>query len=71
MSPYVIIYLLDQPGKTLIDSISGEYEDSFCLESFQDLAKAYSEVEPIDSKSLIIARVASGDPKQPTKVAYN
>ena len=63
-----IINLLDKDGTGVIDSVSSEYEDSFCLESFADLAIAHASVPPIGSRSFIIARVQTWDPKQPDKV---
>lgn len=68
MADVVIIHLLDETGKILIDSISAEYEDSFCLESFGELTKTHANIEPKDSRAFIIARVQSCDPKQPDKV---
>jgi hypothetical protein len=41
-----IIRLLDASGVSVLDSVSTEYEDSFCLESFGDLIKAAEEAEP-------------------------
>ena len=63
-----IIRLLDKDGKEVQDSISGEYEDSFCLETFEDLCKAHFEAEPVNTKGFIVARVQTVDPKQPEKV---
>lgn len=62
-----IIRLMDSTGKIVQDSLSGEYEDSFCLETFEDLCKAHFAVLPVNSKGFIIARVQTVDPKQPEK----
>jgi hypothetical protein len=64
----VVIRLLDSSGQELLDSISGDYEDSFCLETFEDLAKSYANSEPKNTKGFILARVQTVDPKQPGKV---
>jgi hypothetical protein len=64
----IVIRLLDSTGQELLDSISGDYEDSFCLESFEDLAKVYASSEPVNTRGWIIARVQTVDPKQPGKV---
>jgi hypothetical protein len=61
------IRLLDSTGTQLLDSISGDYEDSFCLETFEDLSRLYMERD--SSKGFIIARVQTVDPKQPGKVS--
>ncbi|KAJ3351859.1 hypothetical protein GGF32_004052 [Allomyces javanicus] len=37
-----IIRLLDANGQDLLDSVSGDYEDSFCLETFADLIKMHA-----------------------------
>ncbi|KNE63677.1 hypothetical protein AMAG_08774 [Allomyces macrogynus ATCC 38327] len=37
-----IIRLLDANGTDLLDSVSGDYEDSFCLETFADLIKMHA-----------------------------
>jgi hypothetical protein len=68
MSEVEIINLIDTDGEILIDSVSGEYEDSFCLETFSDLARAHESSDPAGTKSFIIARVQTWDPKQPEKV---
>ena len=65
MAP-TVIRLLDAEGKEVQDSISGEYEDSFSLETFEDLCKAHFAAQP--TKCFIIARVQTVDPKQPSKV---
>jgi hypothetical protein len=62
----ILIRLLDSKGSDLLDCISGDYEDSFCLESFEDLARVYADAD--SSKGFIIARVQTVDPKQPGKV---
>lgn len=66
-----VIRLLDSTGEKLLDSVSEEYEDSFCLESFGDLAQAHYECEPKGTRCLIIARVQTWDPKQPDKAFYS
>lgn len=66
-----IIRLLDSNGIQIIDSISGEYEDSFSLESFDELRKAHFAVEPSNTRGFIIARVQTADPKQPEKEFYS
>jgi hypothetical protein len=64
----VIIRLLDSTGNNIEDSIDGDYEDSFCLDTFEDLCKAHFECDPPNSKGFIIARIKSTDPKNPEKV---
>ena len=59
---------MDSSGANMLDSISGEYEDSFSLETFEDLCKAHFEEEPVNTKGFIVARVQTWDPKQPEKV---
>ncbi|KAJ3224527.1 hypothetical protein HK099_008326, partial [Clydaea vesicula] len=63
-----IIQLLDSSGSSVIDSVSVEYEDSFSLETFGDLAKAFYDS---GAKSFIIARVQTWDHKQPDKAFYS
>lgn len=46
------IRLMDSTGLTLLDSVSCEYEDSFCLETFGDLVRAAAEVEPTSKSPL-------------------
>ncbi len=41
-----IIRLLDASGATVLDSVSAEYEDSFCLESFGDLVRLAEDADP-------------------------
>ncbi|KAJ3107180.1 hypothetical protein HDU97_004600 [Phlyctochytrium planicorne] len=65
------IRLLDSTGTKVLDSVSTEYEDSFCLESFGDLVSYHAESEPKGSKAFIIARVQTWDPKQPEKAFYS
>ncbi|ORY47667.1 hypothetical protein BCR33DRAFT_764075 [Rhizoclosmatium globosum] len=60
-----VIRLLDSSGDRVLDSVSAEYEDSFCLESFGDLIAAHANCEPKGTKSFIIARVQTWDHKQP------
>ncbi|KAJ2991827.1 hypothetical protein HDV02_003472 [Globomyces sp. JEL0801] len=62
-----IIRLLDTDGVSVQDSISGDYEDSFCLETFEDLCKMHFDADPKNTKGFIIARVQTWDPKQPGK----
>jgi hypothetical protein len=64
-----IIRLLNAEGKEVHDSISGDYEDSFCLETFEDLMNMHFNAEPKNTKGFIIARVQTLDPKQPDKVS--
>ena len=63
-----IIQLFDNDGQKLLDSVSTEYEDSFSLETFGDLAVLHAVSPPAGTKSFIIARVQTWDPKQPEKV---
>ncbi|RKO94672.1 hypothetical protein BDK51DRAFT_29029 [Blyttiomyces helicus] len=63
-----VIRLLDSSGTRVLDSVAAEYEDSFCLETFGDLAKAHMECDPKGTKSFVIARVQTWDHKQPNKV---
>lgn len=65
-----IIRLFDSTGKTIEDSLSGDYEDSFCLETFEDMCKTHFNADPKNTKGLIIARVQTLDPKQPDKVSF-
>lgn len=66
-----IIRLLDATGGEVQDSISGEYEDSFSLDTFNDLCKAHFAAEPTNTKGFVIARVQTVDPKQPDKEFYS
>ena len=61
-----IFRLLNSEGSDLLDSISGDYEDSFSLEQFEDICHSHWKV----NKAFIIARVQTVDPKQPDKVKY-
>ncbi|KAJ3214858.1 hypothetical protein HDU67_001123 [Dinochytrium kinnereticum] len=65
------IRLLDSSGSRVLDSVSTEYEDSFCLEAFADLIEYHAESEPKGRKAFIIARVQTWDPKQPEKAFYS
>lgn len=66
----VFLRLLDSTGDNLIDSISGDYEDSFTLESFGDLTEEYfRDTSGPFQKAFIIARVETRDPKQPDRVS--
>jgi hypothetical protein len=40
------IRLLDASGSRVLDSVSTEYEDSFCLDSFGELATDAQDTEP-------------------------
>ena len=66
--PPPIIRLMDSSGTIVMDSVSAEYEDSFSLESFEDLVNMHYECEPKGSRSFVIARVQTWDHKQPEKV---
>ncbi|KAJ3329970.1 hypothetical protein HDU76_006735 [Blyttiomyces sp. JEL0837] len=66
-----VIRLLDSSGTRVLDSVSAEYEDSFCLDEFGDLIKMHAEVEPKGTKCFIIARVQTWDHKQPDKAFYS
>jgi hypothetical protein len=75
------IRLLDSNREAVIDSIDLEYEDSFCLDTFGDLAQAFYdfEFESEDGKSnrgvgesgFIIARCQTWDHKQPGKMFFS
>jgi hypothetical protein len=68
----VFLRLLDSTGDNLIDSISGDYEDSFTLETFGELTEEFFEdTSGPFQKTFIIARVETRDPKQPDKVLKN
>lgn len=64
------IRLLDSNCENTIDSVSIEYEDSFCLESFGDLCQASFDHSQ-GKHSFIIARVQTWDHKQPGKAFYS
>jgi hypothetical protein len=66
-----IIRLLDANATEVQDSISGDYEDSFCLETFEDLCNLHFNADPKNTKGFIIARVQTLDPKQPDKVIWS
>ncbi|KAJ3183109.1 hypothetical protein HDU87_007531 [Geranomyces variabilis] len=66
-----VIRLFDSSGTTAVDSVSVDYEDSFCLDSFNELIQAHYTCEPNGSRSFIIARVQSWDLKQPGKAFYS
>ncbi|KAJ3034292.1 hypothetical protein HDV00_005200 [Rhizophlyctis rosea] len=70
-TPTPIIRLLDSSGTVVMDSVSAEYEDSFSLETFEDLVEAHYESDPKGTKSFIIARVQTWDHKQPEKAFYS
>ena len=65
-----LIRLLGPDGTTIIDSLSGDYEDSFTIETFSDSSNQHFDAEPKNTKGFIIARVQTMDPKQPEKVRY-
>lgn len=71
MSDTPIIRLLDSSGKTLLDSVSAEYEDSFELETFANLIKEAEEAEPKGKRHFIIARVQTWDHRQPDRAFYS
>ncbi|RKO88185.1 hypothetical protein BDK51DRAFT_34766 [Blyttiomyces helicus] len=66
-----VIRLLDSSGTTVMDSISAEYEDSFCLDTFGELVKQHGEAEPRGQKAFILARVQTWDHKQPDRAFYS
>ena len=59
-----VFKLLNHKGSDLLDSISGDYEDSFSLDLFVDICHSHW----ICKKSFLIARVQTVDIKQPEKV---
>lgn len=61
-----MLKLIDTKNE-VVDSISISYEDSFTLESFQDMIEA----SHLADKSFILARVSTVDPKQPEKSFYS
>jgi hypothetical protein len=61
-----MIKLIDTKHE-IVDSVSLSYEDSFTLDTFEDMIKASHAVD----KSFILARVATADPKQPDKSFYS
>jgi hypothetical protein len=69
--PPAVIRLLDSTGKKVLDSVSCDYEDSFCLDSFGELIDLHKDVEPKGTKSFIIARVQTWDHKQPDRAYYS
>ncbi|TPX57026.1 hypothetical protein PhCBS80983_g04136 [Powellomyces hirtus] len=66
-----VIRLMDSSGQVVLDSVATDYEDSFSLESFDDLIKAHRECDPAGTKEFIIARVQTWDHKQPEKAFYS
>lgn len=69
-----VIRLLDSSGSKLLDCVSGEYEDTFTLESFEELVESYKEVGPGPTglpRSFIIARVQTWDANQPDREFYS
>ncbi|KAI9106058.1 hypothetical protein DFS34DRAFT_43629 [Phlyctochytrium arcticum] len=71
MGPPDVIRFLDSSGTTVLDSLLADYEDSFTLDTFGDLAEAHELAEPEGTKSFIIARVQTWDAKQPGKAFYS
>jgi hypothetical protein len=64
----IFIRLLDSTGSNLIDSIAGDYEDSFTLDTFEAKVNEFIEASTEhQEKHFIIARVETRDPKQPGK----
>ena len=63
-----IIRLLDANKIELLDSLSGDYEDSFSLETFHDLCEAFENSPGNEPKRFIIARVQTNDITNPNKV---
>lgn len=47
-----IVRLMDAAGNVVLDSVSVEYEDSFCLESFGDLIRMAEQAEPKGKSNL-------------------
>ncbi|KAI9094647.1 hypothetical protein DFS34DRAFT_628576 [Phlyctochytrium arcticum] len=66
-----VIRLLDSGSKSVLDIISTEYEDSFCLDTFGELVQAHRETAPPGSKQFIIARVQTWDHKQPERAFFS
>ncbi|ORX55226.1 hypothetical protein BCR36DRAFT_581272 [Piromyces finnis] len=66
-----VIRLLNSSGTTVMDSVSVEYEDSFCLDTFGELIEQHQNSEPKGTKNFIIARVQTWDHKQPDKAYYS
>ncbi|KAJ3407544.1 hypothetical protein HDU80_008462 [Chytriomyces hyalinus] len=66
-----VINLLDSTGDCVLDSVSADYEDSFCLDTFAELIAAHERTEPKGTKCFILARVQTWDHKQPEKAFYS
>jgi len=66
-----VIRLLNSSGTSVMDSVSVEYEDSFCLDTFGELIEQHQNSEPKGTKNFIIARVQTWDHKQPEKAYYS
>jgi len=66
-----VIRLLNSSGTAVMDSVSVEYEDSFCLDTFGELIEQHQSSEPKGTKNFIIARVQTWDHKQPDKAYYS
>jgi len=66
-----VIRLMNSSGTTVMDSVSVEYEDSFCLDTFGELIEQHQNSEPKGTKNFIIARVQTWDHKQPDKAYYS
>lgn len=67
----MLVKLMDSSSTIMIDSISGDYEDSFSLETFADMIHLHHDAAPANSKGFIIARVQTRDSKQPNKAFYS
>jgi hypothetical protein len=66
-----VIRLMNSSGTAVMDSVSVEYEDSFCLDTFGELIEQHQNSEPKGTKNFIIARVQTWDHKQPDKAYYS
>ncbi|KAJ3343393.1 serine/threonine-protein kinase KIN2 [Gonapodya sp. JEL0774] len=66
-----IIKLMDSSGKTVLDSVSADYEDCFTIECLGDLIRAHLLTDPKGTRNFIIARVQTWDHKQPDKAFYS
>jgi hypothetical protein len=63
---FKMIKLIDTKNE-IVDSVSMSYEDSFTLDTFQDMIQESHKLD----KSFILARVSTIDPKQPDKCFYS
>lgn len=67
-----VIKLYEGDEKTVVDSVSVEYEDPLGLDSFEDLCNIFHESsEPHGLKSFIMARVETRDHKQPERPYFS